>query len=74
VKLRLYAETIHQPPKLQVRQLIPGTLAWGDWEDVPLVIGQQTQSDDPCPGCRPWVVCRTPFCGRLIKKQNGGFA
>lgn len=23
---------------------------------------------DPCPGCRPGVVCRTPSCGRL--KQN----
>lgn len=25
---------------------------------------------DPCPGCRPGVVCRTPSCGRL--KMRGG--
>ncbi len=23
------------------------------------------QQDDPCPGCRKGVVCRTPKCGRL---------
>lgn len=28
------------------------------------------QSDDPCPGCRPGIVCRTPSCGRL--KQRDG--
>lgn len=24
-------------------------------------------TEDPCPGCRPGVVCRTPSCGRLSK-------
>lgn len=24
-------------------------------------------TDDPCPGCRPGVACRTPSCGRLSK-------
>lgn len=26
------------------------------------------QEPDPCPGCRPGVVCRTPACGRLKLK------
>lgn len=26
-----------------------------------------TNADDPCPGCRPGGVCRTPSCGRLSK-------
>lgn len=24
-------------------------------------------TDDPCPGCKPGVACRTPSCGRLAK-------
>jgi glycosyltransferase A (GT-A) superfamily protein (DUF2064 family) len=26
------------------------------------------QEPDPCPGCRPGIVCRTPACGRLRLK------
>lgn len=28
----------------------------------------ETQYVDPCPGCKPGIVCRTMLCGRL--KQN----
>lgn len=28
--------------------------------------------DDPCPGCRPGGVCRTPKCGRLKQAAGGG--
>jgi hypothetical protein len=29
-----------------------------------------TESDDPCPGCRKGVVCRSPKCGRLALPKN----
>jgi len=32
--------------------------------------GAADKPADPCPGCRPGIVCRTPFCGRL-KQRNG---
>ena len=32
--------------------------------------GKADQPEDPCPGCRPGVVCRTPSCGRL-KARDG---
>lgn len=30
----------------------------------------ETQAADPCPGCRPDTVCRTPACGRLKAKNE----
>lgn len=32
--------------------------------------GAADKPADTCPGCRPGIVCRTPFCGRL-KQRNG---
>ena len=29
---------------------------------------EQAPGEDPCPGCRPGIVCRTPRCGRLTKQ------
>lgn len=29
-----------------------------------------TESDDPCPGCRKGIVCRSPKCGRLALPEN----
>lgn len=29
----------------------------------------QSVVTDPCPGCRPGAVCRTPTCGRLAKQN-----
>jgi len=28
------------------------------------------KDEDPCPGCRPNVRCRTPNCGRLKQDQE----
>lgn len=28
---------------------------------------------DPCPGCRPGIVCRTPACGRLKPENRGKY-
>ena len=28
-----------------------------------------TLDQDPCPGCRPNVRCRTPKCGRLAQDE-----
>lgn len=36
---------------------------------VPQYTVYETQTADPCPGCRPDTVCRTPACGRL-KARN----
>lgn len=43
------------------------------WEKFVAAVNGDTSnlpgmSDDPCPGCRPGVVCRTPLCGRLTKQ------
>jgi hypothetical protein len=34
-------------------------------EDPVLASKSVTTDEDPCPGCRKGVVCRTPACGRL---------
>lgn len=45
-----------------------GMVLW--WNDPhPPVSIKPEANDDPCPGCRPGTVCRTPACGRLAKNR-----
>jgi len=41
-----------------------GMVLWWHSDHPPVKIPSR-MTEDPCPGCRPGVVCRTPRCGRL---------
>lgn len=46
------------------------------WTDVTLKSGLtdiKLKSGDPCPGCKPGTVCRTPYCKRLRDEFKGKY-